>query len=82
MRLPNARERHVLQKLRFEDFVDVEQLRPAGPKTLVTMVDHGWIEKRAAAGSGADKVRITAAGRKAFKAPLPPYIDKRRTGQG
>lgn len=68
--LPHNIERTALLKLRASNGVAAEHLRPAGAKTLATMVTKGWIEPKADGGQQA-LYCITRSGEAALRAKIP-----------
>jgi hypothetical protein len=67
--IPTHIERSALQWLRSHEW-DIEQnLRPAGPNTIATMLEKGWIERLPDV--TLRKVRITEAGQAALKVRIP-----------
>lgn len=75
--IPTARERKVLQNIRYGDTHYPGDLLGAGEQTRREMVDKGWIEFFPHPVSGGPRVRITAAGKAALDAPIPPKVRAR-----
>jgi hypothetical protein len=67
--LPHNLERTALQKLTGTPGLLGSQLHPAGPQTIASMLEKGWIEKSEAGGSA--RYCITPAGQAALKAKIP-----------
>jgi hypothetical protein len=67
---PNMRQRDILQKLMQAEWTSRQRLAPAGEGILGSMIDRGWIERRAA-DAGVVSYRITDLGKQVFRIPMP-----------
>jgi hypothetical protein len=63
--LPTARERQALQLLLSGDWTSVRTIYSPKSRTLVRMIDKGWIERKPLG-----MYRITDAGRMAFRSKI------------
>ena len=68
MKLPNSRERQIMQRLRSAAWVKAAGM-PHSPKVLANLIRKGWIEREQT--ENGQVYRLTELGLQAKKAPLP-----------
>jgi hypothetical protein len=68
MKLPNSREREVMQHLRNAGWVKATGL-PDAPKIVANLIAKGWVESQQTESGPA--YRLTEPGLQAMKAPIP-----------
>jgi chromosome segregation and condensation protein ScpB len=68
MKLPNSREREVMQRLRGAGWVKATGL-PDAPRIISNLIQKGWVESEQT--EGGPMYRLTEPGLQAMKAPIP-----------
>jgi hypothetical protein len=68
--IPSHRERAALQLAKHGNWVEPNDLHPAGDGTIAGLIRKGWIERRIGP-SAEEQLRITHAGRAALAAKIP-----------